>query len=405
LSGSKVLVTDASERAALAVIRSLGSKGVKVLAGDSTKLNAGFLSKYCWKRYLYPPPEREKSHFIKTLLSLVKKENIDLIIPITDFTMIPLVENKEELEEYTIVAAPPAEIALKAYDKLKTIQIAKKCKIPTPETKLINENDLFKQAAQIRYPVVIKPRMKVVWVGEKAYTFKVGESNYAYNKNDFVKKFKLINRKVQKLGLQKDFLMVQNYTGNGGYGVELLIQDSKLIAWFMHKRLREYPITGGASTLRESVFIKNLLPMSLRLLNEMKWSGVAMVEFKLGNSKATLMEVNGRFWGSLPLAVNSGVDFPYLLLKSLLYRDYNMTMSYKLGVKQKWTIPGELLWLYSSLKRGHLNAVINFLKTINIPDDIISFPDLKPAIGLLKTSFSLIIDVFKGKRSITGEIL
>jgi hypothetical protein len=42
-----VLVTDASERAALAVIRSLGKKGIKVMAADATGFNAGFLSKYC----------------------------------------------------------------------------------------------------------------------------------------------------------------------------------------------------------------------------------------------------------------------------------------------------------------------------------------------------------------------
>jgi protein-tyrosine-phosphatase len=49
------------------------------------------------------------------------------------------------------------------------------------------------------------------------------------------------------------------------------------------------------------------------------WHGVAMVEFKLDEvtGECRLMEVNGRFWGSLPLAVAAGADFPYYLVELL----------------------------------------------------------------------------------------
>ena len=120
----KVIVTDSSERAALAVIRSLGRRGIEVVAVDSTSFNTGFLSKYCSRRIICPPPQKNKRKFVDSMLRLVRNENFDLLIPITDFTMIPILERRDEIEEYVKVAAPPLKTAVKAFDKVQTIKIA-----------------------------------------------------------------------------------------------------------------------------------------------------------------------------------------------------------------------------------------------------------------------------------------
>ncbi len=45
-----------------------------------------------------------------------------------------------------------------------------------------------------------------------------------------------------------------------------------------------------------------------------------MVEFKADARTGTpyLMEINGRFWGSLQLAIDAGVDFPAILVAAAL---------------------------------------------------------------------------------------
>ena len=43
-----------------------------------------------------------------------------------------------------------------------------------------------------------------------------------------------------------------------------------------------------------------------------------MIEFRGEGSSARLMEMNGRVWGSLPLAVQSGMDFPADLARLML---------------------------------------------------------------------------------------
>jgi len=406
-----VLVTDASERAALAVIRSLGKKGIKVIAADATGFNAGFLSKYCAHKVTYPSPMENKEKFIESLLRLVKSMKLDLLVPITDFTMIPILERREDFEPYVKVAAPPYEVAMKAYDKFQTVSIAQRCGVPHPKTFLIDSVKTLREvASELNYPAVIKPRMKVFWKSGKAIMMKVTSDNYAYNEKDLQIKYEKLTNKLRGI-VPSDFFIIQEYVQGVGYGVEVLMNDSNVMALFMHKRLREYPVTGGASTLRVSTWNRRLTEYSVKLLREMSWQGVAMVEFKLEekNSNTNLMEVNGRFWGSLPLAINAGVDFPYLLYKMIVDKDTFDVKGYKLGLTERWLIPGDLLWLFDSLFLSNGNSKFitlkKFLSSPFMPDDFISSDDFMPTIGALVDVLRYLIEVSQKKRTIYGEAL
>ncbi len=406
---SKVLVTDASERASLAVIRSLGRRHINVWAGDSTSFNMGFLSKYCRQSILYPSPELGKTRFVKAMLKLVRVEHFDLLIPITDLAMVPIVEHIEDFERYTRVAAPSYETAMKALDKVKTLRIAKQNDIQFPETVLGEEiDDVAKFSQELRYPVVIKPRMKVTWTGERALILKVSQNNYAYSPHDFRSKWARLISILAKVGLQRDFLVVQKFFQGQGYGVEILMHEGEPTAVFVHKRLREYPITGGASTLRESVRNERLVRLAVRVLRAMEWDGIAMVEFRVneGADKFGLIEVNGRFWGSLPLAVNAGVDFPYLLYKSMVEKGHFNEPAYRIGVKQRW-LAGDFLWLYSSLTNGGGITVSlrEFLQSTRVPEDIVALDDLTPACGQLFSIVNLLSEVAAGHRNLIGETI
>ena len=92
------------------------------------------------------------------------------------------------------------------------------------------------------------------------------------------------------------------------------------IAWFAHRRIREKPPSGGVSVLCESVAVDPMLKeYAERLLRAAEYRGVAMVEFRIGtDGRPYLMEVNARFWGSLQLAIDCGVDFPWLYYQMLM---------------------------------------------------------------------------------------
>jgi predicted ATP-grasp superfamily ATP-dependent carboligase len=86
------------------------------------------------------------------------------------------------------------------------------------------------------------------------------------------------------------------------------------------------------------------------LLDELDWHGLAMVEFlrdeETGDFK--LMEINPRFWSSLPFTVQAGVDFPYYYWQLCNGGCERIGADYDVGVAGH-LLRGELLYLHSIL--------------------------------------------------------
>ncbi|MBC7228956.1 MAG: ATP-grasp domain-containing protein [Actinobacteria bacterium] len=111
----------------------------------------------------------------------------------------------------------------------------------------------------------------------------------------------------------------------------------------MHTRVREYPPTGGASSCAESCFDERLLLYGKKMLDALNWHGLAMVEFnRTPDGDYVIMEVNPRFRGSLGLAVASGVDFPYNLVRLARGEDIGEQVEYTIGKRYQWVITKDL---------------------------------------------------------------
>ena len=101
-----------------------------------------------------------------------------------------------------------------------------------------------------------------------------------------------------------------------------------------------------------------------------------MIEFKkdIQENVFKLMEINGRFWGSLQLAILSGVDFPYLLYK-LAIGSYPETHSeYRVGVLSRWEL-------------GDLDHLLIRLKSRKVLSPLIGVPSLKNTVGSFLSDF------------------
>jgi hypothetical protein len=135
-------------------------------------------------------------------------------------------------------------------------------------------------------------------------------------------------------------LIQQRITG-AGIGVFVLFDRGQLVADFAHRRLREKPPSGGVSVLCESEPVADSLrDHAIRMLGPLRWHGVAMLEYKqdLRTGECFLIEVNGRFWGSLQLAVDAGMDFPALSCELALGHRPQVPQPYKLGVRSRWLL-------------------------------------------------------------------
>ncbi len=126
-------------------------------------------------------------------------------------------------------------------------------------------------------------------------------------------------------------------------------------------------------------------------MKSLRWTGVAHVEFKIDprDRKPKLLEVNPRFWGSLQLAVESGIDFPFLLFRLAMEGDIEPVMDYNAGVRCRWLIPGDLLHFIKNPERLRLKP--NFFD-FNTKDDIISLSDPMPVIGRLSSVLMFLYD-------------
>src|SRR5208283_2488478 len=108
--------------------------------------------------------------------------------------------------------------------------------------------------------------------------------------------------------------VIQEFIQGEAYGFFALYRRGRIVASFMHKRIREVPPTGGPSSAAESVYDQRLLSLGTRILDHLSWHGLAMVEFKKDSRTHDfrLLEINPKFWGSLDLAIEAGIDFPHL---------------------------------------------------------------------------------------------
>jgi predicted ATP-grasp superfamily ATP-dependent carboligase len=153
--------------------------------------------------------------------------------------------------------------------------------------------------------------------------------------------------------------LIQERVSGAGVGVFALCDHGEMRVSFSHMRLREKPPSGGVSVLCESRAVDPVLrAQARRLLGSLGWHGVAMLEYKqnLRTGHAVLMEVNGRFWGSLQLAIDAGVDFPYLNHQLALGQPVEAPPSYRIGVRSRWWL-GDVDHLIARLRPRDGSAV------------------------------------------------
>lgn len=382
----KILVTDGDNRAALSIVRSLGKKGHDLVVGEVHQPCLASSSKYCQERLIYPDPIRSGSKFVEALQQRIIDASVDAVLPVSEITTCLVTENKKTLEQYCHVPFPDLNVVERAANKYQVIKAAQHLGIAVPRTYFIDTPEqLSSIPSDWPFPLVIKPSRSRIRDGSQWISTAV---SYAHTPDE-------LRRKVESSHRLEFPLLVQERIEGPGVGVFLCYHHGKPIAHFAHRRLREKPPSGGVSVLRESIALPpQAKAFAERLLNHLQWHGVAMVEFKIDqrNNLPTLMEVNGRFWGSLQLAIDSGVDFPSILVDTINNDNPASVFSYKVGVKTRWFWGDvDVLIMLLTKKRSQLNlskdypgifrSIFNFLKLFekDLHYEIWSFSDPSPA--------------------------
>lgn len=349
-----VLVLDGDMTPALTITRSLARQGLEVDVASHIKKPLAGYSRMSNNTLVYPDPLTRERDFLAWCQSAMSEDRYQLIIPVTERTLVPMqgLTNQPGGEKLAIAPTEALEVAL---DKKRTLALANDLGIPTPLSQLVETRQQLDDVVEnFTPPVVIKPARSI---GENKHGRKQLRVEYAFSQEELLANAKQF--------LQYGAILLQEYFQGQGVGVELIADQGEIVYAFQHLRLHEVPLTGGGSSLRVSVPLEPaLLEASQKLMKALNWHGVAMVEFKWNpDTKAfALMEINGRFWGSLPLAVAAGADFPAMLYELMTQGKVVQRPAATVGVYGR-KLSSDIYWYEQVLRRDAPAGLVKFPNT------------------------------------------
>lgn len=353
---AKVLLTDCWTRKTLSAVRSLGRENIEVHVVSHTRIAPAIYSGYAKRRFILPDPLKQPARYLEGIISLIRAGNYDCIMPFEESSIELFLSARAEIEKYTRLPLATLKAYQTANNKWSVLQLAKQLGIPAPLSfKPVNDAELAEALDALQFPFIIKPVSSSGSRGIKKVA----------SRADFDKAYPGI---VERYGRP----ILQEYiSGHGeGCGVGALAQNGNMLACFSYRRLREFPVQGGPSTLRESTDDEETKEYAASLLASLNWDGVAMVEFKRdAGGRPRLMEINPRFWGSLDLSFAAGVNFPYLLYLFSQGRPVHQP-EYRTGILGRWLLPGDIAHFLANPQRFSLKpSFFTFIKKDMYYDD------------------------------------
>jgi predicted ATP-grasp superfamily ATP-dependent carboligase len=333
----KALITDATYLHSLAIARYLAKKNIDVFVlGEKKSFNITKYSRYCKKYFNGPNPKKHEKLYINSVLNILIQEKINIFIPVSHIATEIASKYKKKINKISkteVADHNKIEIAL---NKKSTYELAEKIGVPCPKTfypKSVEEIEKISQ--KINYPSVIK------WLLEVGGNIVV----MARNKQELIKKYREI---CQKYNPPPNLLpMIQEFIPslkNELYCFSVIYQKSKCKKMFMQKQIRNTPVNGGACSFAKSCYIPEIKNYSIKLLNNLNWHGVALIEFKLDkrDNLFKLMEINPKFWASTDMALKAGVNFPYLLCQMAQGKTLEYSEHYDRNLKFHFPFSREL---------------------------------------------------------------
>jgi protein-tyrosine-phosphatase/predicted ATP-grasp superfamily ATP-dependent carboligase len=320
-STGRVLVLGNDTRSFLSVIRSLGRAGLEVHAAWADPDCPALRSRYLRQTHFIARYSASGDRWQRDLIDLLREYSFDAVIPCHDVAVAALHKHRDELGRWTRLSIPNEEAYAICFDKRQTYDLAESLAIPLPrQARVASVEEIEDVAGSFGMPLVLKPSASI-----------------SLDAPDLRNEVRKVSRRAEIREAAKSLLargpvvVQENFLGVG-VGVEVLCREGEVLTAFQHERVHE-PLHGGGSSYRKSVALSApLLDATRRLMKAMAYTGVAMAEFKVNHATGAwvLIEINGRFWGSLPLTLAAGADFPRYL--------YDMTVRGREAFPQEYRV-------------------------------------------------------------------
>ena len=286
-------------RVAWALTRCLAQNGVKVFVGGPEERTMSSVSRYCHGNFVYPSPYTDPHGFCRAVVQAAERFSAQVFIPVHEEILV-VAKYRHLFPEWLAIPITTHENLLTAYDKGKCMALAARLGVNIPKTFYPEgPGDLDQVLEEAQFPVIIKLRHSNSAKG----VLRVDEPDrLSSTLGDFNNQFQ-----VRHPPIIQEFIEGTIYTAN------FLYDNGKEVSHFTRRNIREKSRSGGAATKVVSVEAPLLLEESRKILDQLKWHGVALCEFKYDpdRKKSWLFEINPRYWGTISHDIDCGVAFPY----------------------------------------------------------------------------------------------
>jgi carbamoylphosphate synthase large subunit len=360
-----------------------------VIAVSNDRINMSRFSRYCTKYEYLPDPITKHDSYLQELAELIRKYNVDVLIPMEDETVELIIRNIELFHNIDTLL-PDIDTFMTARDKGKTMEKAIELGISCPDTYFIKDlEDLKEKEVLIKYPAIIKARISS---GSRGL-MRVNQ------KNDLTKKYQEVHENYP-------LPIVQQYiTGNFDKIQVLLMLDknSKAVASCTYQGIREFPVNGGPVTMWKTISLPEIENKTIEFLEKLNWVGFAEVEYIIDQQTGEyyLMEVNPRFSANIALAVHVGIDFPYLFTKLATNEKVDFKRNNKFNEYCQWLVPGDILNFIFNKKRFDQEIGYFFKKPKNLHYAILSKDDPIPMVGNV---LSMVLNLFSSLKNLKAKL-
>ena len=362
-----VILTDAKYRSAISAARTFGRAGYHVVAvqtrEDANVKPPVFSSNYVAESRAIKGAAKD-AEYPERLLALIKEYEKPVLFPIGAATLDILSRERERFAPHADFLVAPPDVLAALNDKELVHKRALQLGLRVPK-EYTGTPDAF--------PVIIKPHC-----GEKL-GLKAGDRYaVAHTAAEYEKAYKAMQR------YDASPIVQEVVEGDGAGACLLLDSASRLLGAFCHRRIREYPITGGPSSCCESIYDTAKINAAFHLLRAFRFVGLAMVEFKGDH----ILEVNPRIWGSFPLTALAHSPIALRYAEAAAGRDisYSPKCDYDVGVRMRFTLNDTLaaLSLRRSGRRDEARAAFKDRKLV--PDAFDDPEDPKAARAYFRTT-------------------
>src|SRR5579885_524245 len=354
----------------LAVIRELGRHGVAVHAVARTPRGVGLYSRWTTQRYVRPPGGQDATIALINAIAARHDAKIVLAVSEVDLALLRSAADRGQMPGVRVLVAGARQLAIVA-DKTETCRIAREVGIPVPMTWQPEPGELPPPIPDgLRFPCVLK------WSNPEAASPLLERHGSVLLKSEYCYDARELSEKLARYVPIGAYPLVQAFCPGVGLGHMIFMHEGRALLRFQHRRISEWPPEGGTSTVCESLPLTEnaaLLAKSEELLRRIGWEGAAMVEYRFDpkTGDSVLMEVNGRFGGSLPLAYHAGAPFAWFTYSVLGLGETPAALPpYRIGLRARYMIPETRRVLALLLRKG---KTANRSLVFNPPRELFSY--------------------------------